>query len=980
MKKRFLSIIMTCLALSLSLLPTAVFAAEEDVECLHTFEGGLYYCDEEYHYPRCDNCSYYDESKYELHEEGEVADHTCDVCDFELKNLCEDTDGNHYCDDCETQLSDCENGDGDHTCDLCGALLEGLCCDDNDDHVCDNEACGIRISDCEECDLNEDNVCDLCGEGIYPLAGELNLEAAAVDGGITVTWDALEDAGEDAVSAYIVSCCLENTFEPLQQISYGPDCDSYSHTFTGLDNNVVYDVSVDAVYTLISEGYEEPFSATAITTVTALPGAPTILSTVTGNKSVTVEWSAPENKGFPEILYYIVTAEQNGMGFGIEVAATDEIMHCTLDSLINGQSYQIYVSAVNEIGQGAVTTTTVELPVIPYLLEIGGVAVTGENMNDVLGDGTVSYDPATHTLTLNNANIHVTEGNYGIRSKTFLTLKLIGENSVSCAGVYGFHSTDDVTVVGNGSLNVAGGEVGIYIAGGYEVGGLYLKEDVSLNVTAGNATAGNSYGVRVDDVLEVRDNASLTAVAGTAPERSCAIYAYDEFNVYDNAAVVATGADQSVDLNTDCDGIRATHITMEGGTVTATGGTAATTNGIFTQTFDMHGGTLTAASGSTADGACFGPSVALQATRSFILTNGTIYATAGAAGNDQSCGVLVSNGEMQVSGGNVNAQGGEANYSYGIKASQLSVSGGYIGADGAEGGWCSDGISVEGSLSVTGGTIYAKALDAETYSYGVQAFEMAVSNGYISASAGKAAESYGLWAFGGMNISAEEIRVNPNRNGFLGTNIVASAEDGYAIYSRTGIQLADTVTLDEPEGGCIAAVGEDELTGYYTAVTSDGAAARSAEIEPLTYSIHVKEAMEGMRVEVPVGWSANKAYCDMFEVEDFSEIVSKYAEKDGYTFVGCYTDEACTEECKYDFDTAVVEDITLYPKWVKIPGSGDNGDSDTTTETGKDEGGSATGSEIPNTGDDALIALWALAFLFSGAAAAVLGMKKKENE
>lgn len=938
MKTRILRII-TGLTLSLSLLPMAVFAAEEDAECLHTYEGGFYYSDGEYHVPQCDSCSYYDESRRELHAEGEATDHICDVCGFELKDLCGDSDGNRLCDVCEAPLSDGE-----------------------------------------EVDPNEDNVCDLHGEGVYPSAGELNLDATAVDGGIIVTWDALEDVGEDMVSAYIVSCCLENSFEPLQTISYEPGSDSYSHTFTGLDNRVVYDVSVDALYTLVPDGYEDPFSATAITTVTALPGAPTILSAVAGNNSVTVEWSAPENKGFPEILSYVVTAEQNGIGFGIEVEATDEIMRCTLESMPNGQSYQIYVSAVNEIGQGAVTSTTVEIPLIPYLLEIGGVAVTGENMNDVLGDGTVSYAPATHTLTLNNANIHVAEGNYGIRSQTFLTLKLIGENSVSCAGVYGFHSTDDVTVVGNGSLNVTAGEVGIYIAGGYEVGGLYLKEDASLTVTSGNATAGNSYGVRVDDVLELRDNAALTAVAGTAPDRSCGIYAYDEVNVYDNAVVAATGANQSVDLNTDCDGIRTTHITINGGTVTATGGTAATTNGIFTQTFDMHGGTLTAVSGSTAGGACFGPSVALQATRSFVLTGGTIYATAGTAGDDQSCGILVSNGEMQVSGGNVYTQGGEANYSYGIKASQLSVSDGYIGADGAKGGWCSNGISAEGSLSVTGGTIYAKALDAETYSYGIQAFEIAISNGNISASAGTAAESYGVWAFGNMKISAEEIRKNPYRNGFIGTNIIASAEDGYAIYSRTAIQLADSVCLSTPEGSRIAALGEDVLTRYYTAVASDGTAARSAEIEPLTYSIYIKEAMEGMRLEVPAGWSANKAYCDFFEVEDFSEIVSRYAQKDGYTFVGCYTDEACTEACLYDFDTAVVDDITLYPKWVKAPGSGDHENSDTTTETGKDEGDSAVDCEIPNTGDDALIALWTLAFLFSGSALAILGMKKRENK
>ncbi len=38
--------------------------------------------------------------------------------------------------------------------------------------------------------------------------------------------------------------------------------------------------------------------------------------------------------------------------------------------------------------------------------------------------------------------------------------------------------------------------------------------------------------------------------------------------------------------------------------------------------------------------------------------------------------------------------------------------------------------------------------------------------------------------------------------------------------------------------------------------------------------------------------------------------------KDGYTFLGWYTDEALTTE--YDFSTSVNEDITLYAKWIEV--------------------------------------------------------------
>ena len=38
--------------------------------------------------------------------------------------------------------------------------------------------------------------------------------------------------------------------------------------------------------------------------------------------------------------------------------------------------------------------------------------------------------------------------------------------------------------------------------------------------------------------------------------------------------------------------------------------------------------------------------------------------------------------------------------------------------------------------------------------------------------------------------------------------------------------------------------------------------------------------------------------------------------KDGYVFSGWYSDEACTKE--YDFDSIVTDNVTIYPKWLKM--------------------------------------------------------------
>ena len=64
--------------------------------------------------------------------------------------------------------------------------------------------------------------------------------------------------------------------------------------------------------------------------------------------------------------------------------------------------------------------------------------------------------------------------------------------------------------------------------------------------------------------------------------------------------------------------------------------------------------------------------------------------------------------------------------------------------------------------------------------------------------------------------------------------------------------------------------------------------------------------------------------------------------REGYTFAGWYTDEACTEA--YKFDAAVTADMTLYAKWTKnAVNPGGNGDSgqkpvSTTTKTETKDG------------------------------------------
>lgn len=65
--------------------------------------------------------------------------------------------------------------------------------------------------------------------------------------------------------------------------------------------------------------------------------------------------------------------------------------------------------------------------------------------------------------------------------------------------------------------------------------------------------------------------------------------------------------------------------------------------------------------------------------------------------------------------------------------------------------------------------------------------------------------------------------------------------------------------------------------------------------------------------------------------------------RDGYTFGGWYTDEACTQA--YDFSTPVTADLTLYAKWTKnAVNPGGNGGSDTNGGNGGAGNGSGAGA------------------------------------
>ena len=132
-----------------------------------------------------------------------------------------------------------------------------------------------------------------------------------------------------------------------------------------------------------------------------------------------------------------------------------------------------------------------------YDIWVDGVQVTSENKDNLCG-GTVSYDPTTHTLSLNNATLDSdTLSDYGIKTTIPSTLKirLTGTNSItrtSPGGGMGIapNSANSVEITGDGTLVInVNGENYDGISAGADVK-ISDKAKVTINAEGGLGIVG----------------------------------------------------------------------------------------------------------------------------------------------------------------------------------------------------------------------------------------------------------------------------------------------------------------------------------------------------------------------------------------------------------------------------------------------------------------------------------------------------------
>ena len=271
---------------------------------------------------------------------------------------------------------------------------------------------------------------------------------------------------------------------------------------------------------------------------------------------------------------------------------------------------------------------------------------------------------------------------------------------------------------------------------------IYASDPISLTINSINSFITNTdtgkmtvYGVYSNGSLAF--SGTLTATAATASNQSYGIFANGSISISSGALVTANSGTAGSSRSVSCNGI-----TVEGGTLTATAGTASGQNctslGIYSSGNVMvSSGTLTANGGAASGHSCLSSGV--LADDNINVSGGALTGNGGAASDiaSNSCGALA-NGSINVSGGALTGTGGAASNSCGALANgSINVSGGALTGTG---GAASNSFGVNGfsGIAVSGGEFTAKASTATDYSCGVHSSGITLTGGHTIAQCGAA--------------------------------------------------------------------------------------------------------------------------------------------------------------------------------------------------------------------------------------------------
>ena len=365
-----------------------------------------------------------------------------------------------------------------------------------------------------------------------------------------------------------------------------------------------------------------------------------------------------------------------------------------------------------------------------YTLYVCDVEVTNYNKDDIFGDGTAAYNPATHTLTLEDASIdnasRLTTA-YGLSFAAIyaaqpLTIDLVGDNEIDLSALPYPADTEvaalvlcDAThldIVGDGSLTATAGEADPSTLH-YGLLGTY---DIDINTT------GDLYLSAPDDVafgaicalngtlqMEMSGDVSIYNGSSALDKRTDALFANFDIDLVNHSdAVIRTGdhAEDNIALLAN----HAIRIVNDGNLTIATGDmTSENSNYAIRAPFSisiLNSDTLDISAGDAVLNDDAGSYGIKSEGVVRIVNHSTMSVTTGDAGRDSDA-LEVEDTLRLLGSGTLDVSTGDATYTSAVYFPDLFIGGdgAYTFSTGQASGWsgavCGKIIQIEDDVTVT---------------------------------------------------------------------------------------------------------------------------------------------------------------------------------------------------------------------------------------------------------------------------------------
>ena len=475
-----------------------------------------------------------------------------------------------------------------------------------------------------------------------------------------------------------------------------------------------------------------------------------------------------------------------------------------------------------------------------YGLTVAGVPVDATNKGNILGDKTASYDPATKTLTLNNANLtkaftftspfFPTGINYAaILTTKPLTINLSGDNVIDTS-TFAFSAPDRVcgivadttrlSITGDGNLTVKAVDApSVYQEEIFATNDLFVDMKGNLTITADKDQ--QAYGMVADQgmmelnmagkwTIDIGESSSTFLTTAIIAGRALTIQNSGtgtvKFGNRPNAMSIAVFA-QYGDINI-----------VNDGTLSFASGDAGPHNSVpLYSNFDVNiinDGTLTVTAGDTSDN-----SYAIYTKKNLSIDNGgTVTATTGDAGNDSD--VFEADGNIRLTGdGKLTATTGDGEYTSAIYCDYGSLviggKGTYTFTSGTSQDWgatlyACNGIEIKDDVSVT--LSAEKSVNSDLYGIDSDADLIISTSGDVTVTVGKAAgDSCGLYAYNAASLIG---------SGDLTVTVGKAGSTAYGVYASHDVEIDGpgnmsfvTDTTSNKGYGIYAGVGDISFAG-----------------------------------------------------------------------------------------------------------------------------------------------------------------------